>query len=75
MVKPSLSDNADLDAMRRALVPAAAGTVSFRVEAAAEAGGTVALIHVYNAYDCKGTEAEVTGLLAGAKLPWRIVWH
>ncbi len=49
--------------MRRALAPATAGAVSFRVEAAAEAGGTVALVHVFDAYDCKGTEAEVTGLL------------
>ena len=75
MTKLSLSETADLDAMRRALAPAAEGSVSFRVEAAVEAGGTVALIHVFNAYDCKGTEAEVTGLLAGAKLPWRIAWH
>ncbi len=64
----------ELAAMRRALAPAA-GTVTFRIEAAEEAGGAVALIHVFNAYDCKGTEAEVTGLLRGAKLPWRIVWH
>jgi len=61
--------------MRRALAPAADGAVSFRVEAAEEAGRTVALIHVFDAYDCKGTEAEVTGLLKEAKLPWRIVWH
>lgn len=64
----------EIDAMRRALAPAA-GVVTFRVEAAAEAGGTVALIHVFDAYDCKGTEAEVTGLLQGARLPWRLVWH
>ena len=64
----------EIDAIRRALAPAA-GAVTFRIEKADEAGGTVALIHVFNAYDCKGTEAEVTGLLAGAKLPWRIVWH
>src|SRR5512134_2311595 len=75
MTKPSLSEIADIDAVRRALAPAAEGAVSFRVESAAETGGTVALIHVFNAYVCKGTEAEVTGLLAGAKLPWRIVWH
>jgi hypothetical protein len=72
---PVPSDSDALAAMRRALAPAAAGAVSFRVEAAAEAGGTVALIHVFDAYDCKGTEAEVTGLLKDAKLPWRIVWH
>lgn len=64
----------ELAAMRRALAPAA-GAVTFRVEAAEEAGRAVALIHVFNAYDCKGTEAEVTGLLQGTKLPWRIVWH
>jgi hypothetical protein len=75
MTKSSPSEPAELAAMRRALAPATAGAVSFRVEAAAEAGGTVALIHVFDAYDCKGTEAEVTGLLKGAKLPWRIVWH
>ena len=69
------SESNALDAMRRALAPAAAGVVSFRVEAATEKGGTVALIHVFNAYDCKGTEAEVAGLLQGAKMPWRIVWH
>lgn len=69
-----MSDAADLDAIRRALAPAA-GTVSFRVEAAVDAGRRVALIHVFNAYDCKGTEAEVTGLLKDCALPWRIVWH
>lgn len=74
-MKPTTSETDEIAAIRRALAPAAAGVVSFRVEPAAEAGGTVALIHVFNAYDCKGTEAEVTGLLAGAKLPWRIVWH
>ena len=35
----------------------------------------MALIHVFGAYDCKGTEAEVSGLLKECKLPWRIVWH
>lgn len=75
MTKPSPSEAAELAAMRRALAPAAEGVASFRVEAAVEAGGTVALIHVFDAYDCKGTEAEVTGLLKDAKLPWRIVWH
>lgn len=75
MTRQIITETAEIDAMRRALAPAAAGAVSFRVEAAAEAGGTVALIHVFDAYDCKGTEAEVTGLLEGAKLPWRIVWH
>jgi hypothetical protein len=61
--------------MRRALEPAAAGAVTFRLEAVEEGGVTVALIHVFDAYDCKGTEAEVTGLLKDAALPWRIVWH
>jgi hypothetical protein len=64
----------ELAAMRRAIAPAA-GAVTFRVEAAEEAGRVIALIHVFNAYDCKGTEAEVTGLLQGTKLPWRLVWH
>ncbi len=61
--------------MRRALSPAAVGALSFSVEPAEEARGTVALIHVFGAYDCKGTEAEVTGLLKNCPLPWRIVWH
>jgi hypothetical protein len=74
-VKPISPEPAEIAVMRRALAPAAAGAVSFRVEAAEEAGRTVALIHVFDAYDCKGTEAEVTGLLRDAKLPWRIVWH
>lgn len=60
-------------AIRRAL--AAAGGATFRVEAAEEAGKPLALIHVFGAYDCKGTEAEVAGLLKSAALPWRIVWH
>ena len=64
----------ELAAMRRAIAPAS-GAVTFRIEAAEEAGRTIALIHVFNAYDCKGTEAEVTGLLQGTKLPWRLVWH
>jgi hypothetical protein len=70
---PTISET--IDAMRRSLAPAAVGALSFRIEPAAEAGGTVALIHVYGAYDCKGTEAEVAGLLKDAALPWRIVWH
>jgi hypothetical protein len=65
----------ELAAMRRMLASAAVGAVSFGIEAAEEAGGAIALIHVFDAYDCKGTEAEVTFLLRGAKLPWRIVWH
>jgi len=72
---PMTASSDAIDTMRRALAPAAVGALAFRVEAAAEAGGTVVLIHVYGAYDCKGTEAEVTGLLKGAALPWRIVWH
>lgn len=75
MTKPTTAEPAELAAMRRALAPAAEGTVSLRVEAAEEKGGTVALIHVYDAYDCKGIEAEVTGLLRAFALPWRIVWH
>ncbi len=75
MTKSTIPETPELAAMRRALAPVAAGAVSLRVEAADESGHTVALIHVYDAYDCKGTEAEVTGLLKGAKLPWRIVWH
>ncbi len=65
---------AEIDEMRRALSPAA-GVVTFRVEPVEEPGGAVAVIHVYDAYDCKGTEAEVSGLLRGAKLPWRLVFH
>jgi len=63
----------DLDFMRKTLVPA--GPVTFRIEPAEEHGRAVALIHVFGAYDCKGTEAEVAGLLKPCKLPWRIVWH
>ena len=75
MSKTATAETAALDAMRRALAPAAVGSLAIRVEPAAKAGGTVALIHVFGAYDCKGTEAEMTGLLKGAALPWRIVWH
>lgn len=64
----------ELAALRRAIAPAA-GAVTFRVEAAEEAGRAIALIHVFDAYDCKGTEAEVAGLLRGVTLPWRLVWH
>jgi hypothetical protein len=64
---------AAIDRIRRAL--AAAGGATFRVEAAEEGGAAVALVHVYDAYDCKGTEAEVTGLLRDAPLAWRLVWH
>jgi hypothetical protein len=66
---------AEIDAVQRALAPAAAGPVRIRVGLAEEEGRAVALIHVFDAYDCKGTEAEITGLLRGAALPWRIVWH
>lgn len=65
----------DVDHIRRALVPAATGAIVFRVEPAEEAGRPLALIHVFGAYDCKGTEAEVAGLLENSALPWRIVWH
>jgi hypothetical protein len=65
----------DVDHIRRALAPAAVGSLSFRVEPAAEEGKAMVLIHVFGAYDCKGTEAEVSGLLKECKLPWRIVWH
>ena len=65
----------DVDEIRRALAPAAVGSLSFRVEPSAEEGKAMALIHVFGAYDCKGTEAEVSGLLKECKLPWRIVWH
>jgi len=75
MTNASTNEADELAAMRRGLAPAAEGVQSFRIEAAEEAGGTVALIHVFGAYDCKGTEAEVTGLLRGCKLPWRLVWH
>lgn len=56
------------------LAPAAQGPVSFRVEIAG-GDGAVAVIHVYGAYDCKGTEAEIDGLLRGCGIGWRIVWH
>lgn len=65
----------DVNFIRRALAPAAVGSLSFRVEPAAEEGRALALIHVFGAYDCKGTEAEVSGLLKDCKLRWRIVWH
>jgi len=63
----------ELAAMRQALAPAEVGALSLRLEPAGDGGG--ALIHVYGAYDCKGTEAEIEGLLKGCKLGWRIVWH
>lgn len=75
MPERKIAETAELEAMRRALAPAAVGTLAFRVEAVQEPGGRIALIHVFGAYDCKGTEAEIAGLLRGSKLPWRIVWH
>ena len=66
---------AEIDAVQRALAPAAAGPVRIRVGLADEEGRAVALIHVFDAYDCKGTEAEIAGLLQAVALPWRIVWH
>ena len=63
----------DIELIRRAIAPAAEGALSFRVEPAAD--DAVALIHVFGAYDCKGTEAEVSGLLKICKLSWRLVWH
>jgi hypothetical protein len=71
MTRRTIPDPAELEAIRRALAPAAEGAVSLRVEG--EEGGAV--IHVFDAYDCKGTEAEIEGLLRGRKLVWRIVWH
>jgi hypothetical protein len=71
MTKPTIPEPAELDAMRKALAPASEGVASLRVEG--EEGG--AIVHVYGAYDCKGTEAEVEGLLKDHKVRWRIVWH
>ena len=73
MSESTIAQSAELERLRRALAPATTGAVSLRVEPAAEEGG--ALIHVFDAYDCKGTEAEIAGLLKDCKLPWRIVWH
>lgn len=61
-------------ALAARLKPAAQGPVSFRIEFDADAGDS-AVIHVYGAYDCKGTEAEIEGLLRGCGIGWRIEWH
>lgn len=66
---------AEIDVVQRAVAPAAAGSVRIRVGLAEEEGRAVALIHVFDAYDCKGTEAEIAGLRRVCALPWRIVWH
>ncbi len=65
----------DLATIRAAIAPAAVGNTTFRVAITEEAGMAVALIHVYGAYDCKGTEAEVAGLLQKFPIGWRFVWH
>jgi len=61
-------------ALAARLDPAAAGPVSFRVEIDGD-DGPPAVIHVYGAYDCRGTEAEIDGLLRGCGIGWRIEWH
>jgi hypothetical protein len=61
--------------IRAALSPAAEGNTSFRVEMREESGAPVAVIGVFGAYDCKGTEAEVTGLLKNFTVKWRLVWN
>ena len=63
------------DEIRGALAPAAEGNTSFKVEMRQEGGVPVAVIGVYGAYDCKGTEAEVTGLLRNFTVKWRLVWN
>lgn len=62
-------------ALRAALAPAAQGNTSFEVEMREEGGSPVAIIGVFGAYDCKGTEAEVTGLLKNIAIEWRLVWN
>ena len=62
-------------AIRAALTPAAVGETSFKVEMREEGGKPVAVIGVFGAYDCKGTEAEVTGLLKNLAIAWRLVWN
>ena len=65
----------DLAAIRSALAPAAQGPTTFRLAMTEEEGSTVALIHVFGAHDCKGTEAEVDGLLRKFPIKWRFIWH
>ncbi len=65
----------DLATIRSALAPAAQGNTTFRVALTEEEGKTVALIHVLGAYDCKGTEAEVAGLLKKFPIKLRFIWH
>lgn len=62
-------------AIRAALAPAAQGNTSFAVEMREEGGAPVAVIGVFGAYDCKGTEAEVAGLLKKLAIDWRLVWN
>ena len=69
---PSPPTAADI---RAALAPAAEGNTSFTVTMREEDGAPVALIGVYGAYDCKGTEAEVTGLLKNFTVKWQLVWN
>jgi hypothetical protein len=65
----------DLATIRTAISPAAQGPTTFRIAMTEEEGKTVALIHVFGAYDCKGTEAEVAGLLEKLPIKLRFIWH
>jgi hypothetical protein len=61
--------------IRRRVSPASSGEISLRIEAIEEEGRPVALVHVAGCTDCRGTEAEIAGLLRGHPVDWRIVWH
>ena len=69
LAEPSASE------IRAAVAPAAEGNTSFVVEMREEGGALVAVIGVFGAYDCKGTEAEVAGLLKNFTVKWRLVWN
>lgn len=73
--KPALRARALERALGEHLSPAAAGETSIRVEGSDEGGRIGAIVHVSGCSDCKGTEAEISGLLRNFAIGWRIAWH
>jgi hypothetical protein len=72
-------DDARLRALERALgrlvAPASSGEISLRVEASGDPAAPRVRLHVTGCTDCRGTEAEIAGLLRGQPIEWEIVWH
>ncbi len=73
--KPALRLRAIETAFAAQLAPAETGTTTIRIEGIENGARLAARVHVSGANDCKGSEAEIAGLLRDFAIEWSIVWH